>query len=98
MGMESIFLNVFIHAPGFGRKKRRVGKKEKRSTGRAKPKAKNEKIRRVVWGGRAKAAASATPIKGAVQGEATATARSPEANAPAQPWLFFFAARPPKSD
>jgi hypothetical protein len=98
MGMESIFLNVFIHAPGFGRKERRAGIKEKRSTGRAKPKARDEKIRRVVWGGRAKAAARATPIKGAVQGEATATARSPEANAPAQPWLFFFAARPPKSD
>ena len=82
MGRERTFLKVLIHAPGFGRNDRRNGKNEKRRTGRAKPKAREEKMRRVPKAGRAKAAARATPMNGAVQGEATATARSPEPNAP----------------
>jgi hypothetical protein len=85
IGRERIFLKVFIQAPGLGRKERSAGKNEKRRTGEAKPRAKEQKIRRVPMAGRAKAAAKATPIKGAVQGEATATAKRPEAKAPVQP-------------
>jgi len=95
MGRERIFLKVFIQAPGLGRKERRAGTREKRRTGRAKPMARKEKMRRVPRGGRAKAAARATPMRGAVQGEATATARRPEAKAPVHPWWGLLAARLP---
>jgi len=94
IGRERTFLNVFIQAPGLGRNFRRAGKSEKRRTGRAKPKASEEKTRRVPRAGRAKAAASATPMKGAVHGEATATARSPEAKAPVHPCRGDWFARP----
>ena len=93
MGRERIFLKEFIHEPGLGRKERRAGKRERRRTGRAKPRAREEKMRRVPMGGRAKAAARATPMKGAVQGEATATARRPEVKAPVQPWWGLLEAR-----
>ena len=65
-------------------------------TGRANPKAREVKMERVWSGGRENAVARATPIKGAVQGEATATARSPEAKAPVQPCFGLFEARSPR--
>jgi len=93
MGIERIFLKVFIQAPGLGRKESREGKKESSSTGEAKPTAREEKTSKVPRGGRAKAEAKATPMKGAVQGEATATASRPEAKAPVQPCPEFLEAR-----
>jgi len=95
IGMARNFLKLFIQAPGLGRKKRADGKKERRRMGEANPRARAEKTASVPGTGRAKAAARATPMKGAVQGEATATASRPEAKEPVQPCRGLLPARLP---
>ena len=77
IGKASAWRKIAIHGPGFGRRRPRPGKKPRSAKGAARPRPIARKTAKVAAGGAAKPAAIAAPMKGAVQGVATSTARSP---------------------
>ena len=70
-------LKVSIHSPGLGRKERRDGFILRIKYGKAKPSPRLKKIKIEFTLGCNKAKPIAEPIKGAVHGEATITAKIP---------------------
>ena len=83
MGKAMACLKDSIQAPGFGKRLIQPGTKERTRYGMANPKATKVKTAKAGNQSIAKAAPTATPRKGAMQGVATTTANTPEKKDPA---------------
>ena len=94
-GIAITFFSVSIQAPGFGSHFTQPGKMVRRSHGSAMPNPSTRNTVTAMAAGCESAKPSAAPMKGAVQGLATMTARIPVKKLPRRPRVGVLSARLP---